>query len=130
VKIVPLSLFQEEPDMKLVLESSEGGIYKIGCEGHITGGFAGENPLEELLGMGCYSAKVLLNLDRATSINSTGVAWLVRCHKNFERSGGLLVLYAIPPAIDHVLRLLNMPALLHIGTDEKQALALASGTTS
>jgi anti-anti-sigma factor len=126
----PLSPCFEGLDMKLILESSAEGFVKLRCEGHINGTLGGDNPLEEILGMGCYSCKVLLNLERATSITSTGVAWLVRCHKNFDRSGGMLVLHTVPPTIDHVLRLLNMHTLLHVADDDKQALSLATGKTS
>ncbi len=113
--------------MKLILKSTADGVIRLDCEGHISGGMSGENPIEEMVGIGCYGSRVLLNLERATSINSTGVAWLVRCHKNFEQAGGTLVLHTIPPTIDHVLRLLNMPALLRIAPDESQALALVAG---
>jgi anti-anti-sigma regulatory factor len=116
--------------VKLILGSSEGGITRLDCEGPISGGMSGENPLEQVMGMGCYNSQTLLNLVKATTINSTGVAWLVRCHKNFEQNGGMLVLHSIPPAIDHVLRLLNMNALLHIASTEEKALTLVEGKTA
>jgi anti-anti-sigma factor len=113
--------------MKLTLKSTDGGIIKLDCEGSIAGGMSGENPIEAVVGYGCYGSPTMLNLEKAAAINSTGVAWLVRCHKNFEQNGGRLVLYSLPPSIDHVLRLLNMTALLHIAGNEEEAVAKVAG---
>jgi anti-anti-sigma factor len=116
--------------MKLTLVSSEGGVARLRCEGEISATMAGANPLEAVLGERNYGGKVLVDLERATSINSTGVAWLVRCHKNFEAAGGCLVFHSIPPTIDHVLRLLNMPSLLRIANDKEEALNLVASTSA
>ncbi len=97
--------------MKLTLLSSDGGVPAgLRCEGEITATMAGNNPMGAVLGPGGFEKKVLLDLDRAASINSTGVAWLVSVIRTSRRPrphGGV----SIPPTIDHVLRLLSMPSL-------------------
>jgi hypothetical protein len=71
--------------MKLSLVSAQGGVVRVRCEGDINVELNNmkNNPIEETLGMGCYGNMVLLDLERATHMNSTGVAWMIRCHKNF-----------------------------------------------
>ena len=115
--------------MKLTLQAAGGDIVRVRCEGLITYELDGAqaNPLEELLGMGCYSNIIVVNLERATQINSTGVAWLVRCHRYCQEAGGRFVIHSIPPMVDHVLRLLNMPRLLHMTKDEDAALSMIAG---
>lgn len=115
--------------MKLELLTREGSVARLACAGEITpnlGSGAG-NPMEDALGAGCYGYKALVSLERATYINSAGVGWLVGCHKNFAKAGGKLVLYAIPPMIDHVLRLLQMHKYLHTAADEHAAAKLLGG---
>lgn len=115
--------------MKLTLQAPKGDVVRVRCEGLISYELDGSqaNPLEELLGMGCYSNKIAVNLEQATQINSTGVAWLVRCHRYCQEAGGRFVIHSIPPMVDHVLRLLNMPRLLHMAKDEEAAVAMIAG---
>lgn len=115
--------------MKLTQVSSDGLITRLSCEGIISriGSSTCTNPLEEILGLGCYANKVLINLEKAESIDSTGVGWLVRSHKNFQDGGGKMVLHSVPPLVHHVFRLLNVDTYLNIAEDEKSGLALLLG---
>src|SRR5262245_58012678 len=118
--------------MKLTLLSREGNLARLACEGEITPGSGpgALNPIEEQLGVGCYGYKVLINMEKASYINSAGVGWLVGCHRNFEKAGGRLVLHSIPPMINHVLQLLKMNKFLHCAADEQQAMQLLTGADS
>jgi anti-anti-sigma factor len=118
--------------MNLELLTREGSFARLTCAGDITPnlGPGSGNPMEDLLGPGCYGYKAIMSLERATYINSSGVGWLVGCHRNFERAGGKMVLYSIPPMIDHVLKLLKMDKLLHIVPDEHAAAKLIEETGS
>ncbi len=118
--------------MKLTTISSKDGIVLVQCEGEITQAdfLDNGNAFTKLLGPECFGSKVLVNMDRATFIDSAGIGWLVISHKQFKETGGMLVVYSVPPMIDHVFRLLHMPTVLHLAANETQALALASGGKS
>ena len=118
--------------MKLTVLGSEGGLTQVGCAEDITlmDFQAGGEPLQDLLGPGCYAGKILLNLERASFIDSAGVGWLVKCHKHCQENGGRLVLHSIPPMIHHVFQLLRLHSLLHLAPDQAAAVALAQGSNS
>lgn len=115
--------------MKLAILTSDASCTRLECEGEITQvGFApGLDPLTKLLGEGCYNSKVLLNLEKATFLDSSGVGWFVHLQKKFNEAGGRIVLHSIPPMLNQVLRLLRMQTVLHLAEDEAAALALLRG---
>jgi len=87
---------------------------------------AGAQPLEALLGPDGFGATVLLDLAKSLYIDSSGVGWLIQCHRHFEKAGGKLVLHSIPPMVNHCFRVLRMYDVLHIAPDETAALKLAA----
>ncbi len=116
--------------MKLRLRSEEaGGVCRIRAEGEIRSVEEPRDPrdLQELLGPACYRRKVLLDLQDAPHIDSSGVSWLVHIHKGCRAAGGMLILHSAPPAVLAVLRLLGMDRRLHLAADERAARALAAG---
>jgi anti-anti-sigma factor len=115
--------------MKLTMVAIKDGIVRVKCEGDITqADFLTEgNPFAKLLGAGSFASKVLLNMDEAAFIDSAGIGWLVMSHKSFSEGGGILVLYNIPPMVDHVFRLLHMPSVLNLAGNESAAVARATG---
>ena len=76
------------------------------------------NPLEELLGTDCYSRHVLLDLNQGGFIDSSGVGWLLACHKRFLAGGGRLILFSLPPMIEQVIQLLRLQTILTIKPDQ------------
>jgi anti-anti-sigma factor len=84
------------------------------------------NPLEDLLGAECYQRRVLLDLEKTGYIDSSGIGWLMGCHKRFLASGGLLVLHSLPPMVEQVVQLLRLQSILTIKPDQASALALVS----
>jgi len=117
--------------MKLTITSCGDEVH-LSCEGDVTHAdfVNGVNPFVELLGSGCFSKRVLVNLEKAILIDTAGIGWLVMSHKSFEEGGGILILHSIPPLVDHVFRLLNMPSILHMTGNETGAQALVSGGTT
>jgi anti-anti-sigma factor len=111
-----------------VLSTSQD-LIRIQNEGEITqiDFRPGHDVLPELLGADCYARKVLLNMERTPYIDSAGVGWLVMCHKRFKEAGGRLIIHSIPPMVNQILKLLKMPALLHIAENDAAAQALALG---
>jgi stage II sporulation protein AA (anti-sigma F factor antagonist) len=115
--------------MRMSLVSSEGDIVRLRCEGNISQRDIdpGSDPIEGLLGAGCYKHKVLLSLEHTHYVDSSGVGWLMGRHKQFLSEGGRLVLHSIPPMVSQVLHLLRMSLILHMAADESAALVLAAG---
>jgi anti-anti-sigma factor len=88
------------------------------------------NPLEQLLGPGGFARTVLLNLERVEFLDSSGISWLIVCHKAFVQHGGAFVLHSVPPRILQVLQFCSMDRLFKIASDEAAARALVRGGTS
>src|SRR4051794_13958110 len=70
--------------MRLTKLAEESDLLHIQCEGEISQmHFKAEgDPLERLLDGG-YGRKILLNLERTSFIDSSGISWLVLSQKQF-----------------------------------------------
>ncbi len=119
---------QRESFMHLSVMSDDGDVVRLQCEGEI-----GRVDLEddvkalaELLGDGFAARRALLSLEQARSIDSSGVGWLLTCHKLFDGGGGRLVCHSAPPLVEDVLELLRLPRVLHLAKDEAAARTLAA----
>jgi|SRR5207248_6430278 len=113
--------------MQLTLTAQEGPIACVACEGDVSQSHFSvklDNALEDLLGADCCRRRVLLDLEKARFIDSSGVGWLMTSHKRFLACGGRLVLHSVPPMIGQVLRLLNLHTVLSIQPDQAAARAL------
>ena|SRR5262245_58816720 len=115
--------------MRLTLLSHSDQLTRLECEGEVTQFqfIPGQDPLQEVLGPNIFRRSTLLCLDKTTYVDSSGVSWLLSSHKQFERSGGKLVLHSIPPTVLQVLRLLKLTSLLNIAADEAEALQKLQG---
>jgi anti-anti-sigma factor len=113
--------------MELYLLSEDDNITSIGCEGNITQSqmTSGDDPLEDLLGAKGFARQVLLNLDKSGYIDSSGIGWLIACHRRFTAAGGRLILHSVPPMVEQVIHLLRLQNLLTIKSDLADAMALA-----
>lgn len=80
-----------------------------------------DDPLLALLGSHCYTHKVLLNLERSPSIDTSGVCWLMESSKRFTQAGGKLVMYSVTPLVFDVLNFLRLTPLLLIAAHEQAA---------
>ena len=83
------------------------------------------HPLESLLGPEVFARKLLLNLEETNYVDSSGVGWLIGCHKRFQQAGGKLVVHSVPPTVRQVLRVLRIDSLLTVGASEAEARALS-----
>jgi anti-anti-sigma factor len=115
--------------MQLNLISEDSGVARLECEGQITQNDfdPGDDPMTSVLGMEGFARKVLLNLEKTSYIDSSGISWLVVCHKKFLQAGGRLILHTIPPMVNHVLQLLRLHSIMHIAADEAAARAMVGG---
>jgi anti-anti-sigma factor len=114
--------------MKLTALPSAQKLKRVGCSGDITALDLppGAQPLETVLGPSGYTGTVLLDLSESPYIDSSGVGWLMVCHRRFEKAGGRMVLHSIPPMINHSFQLLGMYDVFHIAPDETAAHQLAT----
>jgi anti-anti-sigma factor len=114
--------------VKLILVADEGDLVRVACEGQITQMVSqGNEPMANLLGLGCFSRKVLLSLEKTTFINSSGISWLLICHKHFSQAGGLLVVHSVPPLVAQVLQFVRLPSIMQFAADEAAARTVALG---
>lgn len=115
--------------MQLTLISEEEALARLECEGQITQNDfdPGDDPMASVLGSHGFSRQVLLNLEKTSYIDSSGISWLVVCHKKFLQGGGRLVLHTIPPMVNHVIQLLRLHSIMHIAADEASARAMVLG---
>jgi anti-anti-sigma factor len=111
----------------LPLQNDE--LVRVRWEGPISlrGRPAGHDPLQELLGPQCFGHKVILNLEKAVGIDTSGVSWLMHTQKRFAQAGGRLILCGIPPVVSEVLELLRLTDLIDAAPTEADARDLALG---
>lgn len=109
--------------MHLEVLSETGGTIQVRCRGDVVIPDYGPDgdPLARLLGPQVYESTVLLDMEKATFLDTTGVTWLVSCHRNFENAGGRLILHSLPLRVRNILRLLNLEGVLHIVADADAA---------
>jgi anti-anti-sigma factor len=120
--------------MKLtLLPIQKDEVLRVRCDGPVSLAVssADADPLQGLLGPDCYGLNVLLNLEQAQSIDTSGLIWLMRAHKRFAGHQGKLVLYSVPPMVTALLDTLRLTNELAIATGEAGAreLALDGGRT-
>lgn len=115
--------------MKLTLVADDQEVVRVRCEGEIRDirYEIKADPLEQVLGPGCWTRRVLLDLERTDYIDSGGIGWLISNHKNFREGGGCMVLHTVPPRVNQVLLFLKMNQVFHMADDEPAARALALG---
>jgi anti-anti-sigma factor len=115
--------------MKLtLLPLQHDDVIRIRCDGDVTlrGLASGVDPLEALLGPRYAGQKVLLNLEKAETIDTSGISWLMRAHDHFRKANGRLVLWAVPPRVTQALDFLRLSQLLKTAPTEDAALALTA----
>jgi anti-anti-sigma factor len=101
-------------------------VIRIRCDGDLTlrGQASGSDPLEKLLGPRYFGQKVVLNLEKAQGIDTSGISWLIQVHDRFRQSNGRFVLFAIPPRVTQTLDFLRLTPLLQTALTEAAALEL------
>jgi anti-sigma B factor antagonist len=118
--------------MQLSIVSLDEGLFRVRSEGDISliDQIRSNNPLEKLLGHGCFSRKILLNMEKSSYIDSSGVSWLIKCHKLCQSEGGKFVLHSLPPSVVGILKMLRLEQVLNLAEDEPAASLLAQGETA
>jgi anti-sigma B factor antagonist len=108
--------------MKLSLGKSDGDNVRVLVSGKITQHDFGpvQEPLEALVGPGVYARQIELDMSDATYMDSSGVGWLLTCHKRVREAGGRLTVAKVQPIIANMLRLLKLSRIFGLDgpTDE------------
>jgi anti-anti-sigma factor len=115
--------------MELTIQSDDGNVVRVQLKGPVVQSKLDPTaePLGDLLGAGGYARNVVLDMQGAEFVDSSGVSWMLRCHKRFREKGGRLVLYGIPPLVMNVLKVLRMNLVFDLAGSEKEAVETAQG---
>lgn len=81
-------------------------------------------PIQQLVGDDVYAKRLTLDMRGVDFLDSSGVGWLLKCHRRFRDSGGRLVLHSLPPNVANVLRVLHMDKVLCVVSSETAAIKL------
>ncbi|MFH1265692.1 MAG: STAS domain-containing protein [Planctomycetota bacterium] len=113
--------------MELRVLSDDGNVIRLQLVGH---NVQSESPpslevLDKVLGSEGYARRVLLSLAETRFIDSSGLSWLVVCHKRFCQGGGKLVVHSLSPALIDLLKMMRLDLALFVAEDESAALELA-----
>jgi anti-sigma B factor antagonist len=115
--------------MKLSIQSEEANVTLVGVSGEVSQKSLAQHddPLVEVLGDDCYQGTVLLDLRSVKNLDSSGVGWLLSCHRQSRTQGGMLVIHSVSPFARDVLKMLNMHLVFKIADDETAARKIAQG---
>ncbi len=116
-----------------VVSGGDDAVVCLSAEGDImTQDFrpGDEDPFCRVLGDDCFSRKVLLRMDKATFIDSSGIGWLITLQKRFRENGGALVLHSIPPRVQQVFGFIRLDKIVLMAENEASALAKVTGATA
>jgi anti-anti-sigma factor len=78
---------------------------------------SGEDPLAQASGFTAYSGKILLDLSGSEYIDTSGISWLLACHKRSREAQGVLVLHSIPPLVWQTLKILQLDRVFLVAVD-------------
>jgi anti-anti-sigma factor len=117
----------DEGPLHMTLRADDGEVVCLQCEGdlHWNPVLEDRDLLADFLGPECYCRKVVVNLERTRSIDSSGIGWLIACQKRFAANGGCWILHSLPPWVKQMLGLLRLDSILQLAEDETTACRLA-----
>jgi ABC-type transporter Mla MlaB component len=87
----PSRAFEQKLEPPIAFRGSGGGC-RVRAEGEIRSveDLRDSRDLEALLGHHCHRRRILLDLQDAPHIDSSGVSWLIHLHPSCRATGGLL----------------------------------------
>jgi anti-anti-sigma factor len=102
--------------MKLSLAKDDGKVASVTVSGQVTQRELNpiQEPLGDLLGPAAYSRQVQLDLSGTNYIDTSGVGWLLTCHKRMKQAGGKLTLHHPHPIVINVLMVLQLDKVFDI----------------
>ncbi len=118
--------------MEIKIAEQEGNLVKVRVSGPVTQRELApqDEPLRDLLGSEGYGRQVLLDLADVSYLDSSGVGWLLTCHKRIKQAGGTLIVHSFSPIVSNVLRVLKLERVLQLAENAKTAEQTARGVTA
>lgn len=112
--------------MKVNLLSTDESPVSVEVSGNVTQRDVSpfSEPLGDLIGPDAYSKAVIVNLRSVDVLDSSGVNWLLSCHKRFKEGGGRIILHSLSPVALNVLKVLSMHLVLSIADNKDKATAM------
>lgn len=102
--------------MKLTIAKDDGQVVEVAITGRVTQTDFGpiHEPLAQLLGPNTYARTIRLDLSDTDYLDSSGVSWLLTCHKRMREAGGKLSIHNPHPTVANVLRVLRLEKVLDV----------------
>jgi anti-anti-sigma factor len=102
--------------MKLSIANDDGQSVQVAVTGRVTQEDFGpiHEPLAQLLGPDAYGRTIRLDFSDTNYLDSSGVGWLLNCHKRIREAGGKLSVHNLHPTVANVLRVLRIEKVLDI----------------
>lgn len=96
--------------MNLQIVSTKDSHVRISISGKVSqdGIPRDKEPIAGLLGPDAYTLTVLVDLKDTEMIDSSGIGWLLICHKRFAEQGGRMICHSAPPLVANVFKLMRM----------------------
>lgn len=115
--------------MELTVRDQDQEVVKIDIVGGITQKQLNQSDelLPQQVGQNVYSRKVIFNLAKNDFVDSSGITWLLICHKRCIENGGRMVLHSIPQLVMNVLKILRMDTVFGVADDEADAMRKLQG---
>ena len=102
----------------------KGGVTILDVEGKITigkGDVALRDAVQQALGEG--AKKILIELGRVSTIDSSGVGELVSAFTTVTNRGGKLKLVNLPPKVNDILQITQLITVFEVFDNEDEAIA-------
>jgi anti-anti-sigma factor len=111
--------------MELQLTAVDADTVFFRVTGPLTPGLAGlsHDPLEQFIDPQGCSRAIVLDLERAGPLDSSGVAWLLRWHHRARQAGRAFGVCAPPAQASELLRQCALDRVLKVWPDEPAARA-------
>ena len=117
--------------MMMTVGASDGELVRVSLSGPVTQRELAPmaEPLLDLLGPSAYAKRVTLDLNDVSYLDSSGVGWLLACHKRMRQAGGKLVLHSYSPIVSNVFRVLKLERVLDLAENALAAEKTALGAS-
>jgi anti-anti-sigma factor len=112
-------------ELKVQLGAPSDPVVRLELAGRLSrdGWTEGKDPLVTMCGDSIYSRPVLMSLEKANYLDSTGVEWLLHANRKFREAGGRLILHSPTAMTMQFLKMMRMHLVLEMADDEEQARA-------
>lgn len=105
--------------MNLSIDSRVDDVCQLSLSGEITKTVVAshQDPFSQLLGQDELNLTILLSLEHAKYINSSGIGWLIETNKKIREAGGILVLHSLPPDIQSIFVIMRLEKVFTLAKD-------------